>query len=321
VFVAALMAVFEVARAFLPDSSKPSAQPHGPMLPVKIASGSNAVQIGDALQAAGVVEDGDRFRNYAKEQGEGSDFKAGSYRFQAGTDYDRIIERLNTGPPPPKIVTLLIPEGLRLTEVADRVSQVGISRKQYLRAVARAAPPAGFGHHANMEGFVFPATYDIKPHTTADQLVAQQLAAFAAAFSQVDMSYAASKNLSPYDVLKIASMIEREARVDKERPLIAAVIYNRLHLDMALGIDATLLYEQGSWTHKLTVSELAADTPYNTRVRHGLPPSPICNPGLKSLQAAAHPAKVNYLYYVAEGDSGRHFFTDNYDEFLAHAGG
>ena len=115
-------------------------------------------------------------------------------------------------------------------------------------------------------------------------------------------------------------MIEREARVDSERKLIAAVIYNRLHLHMPLGIDATLLYEQGSWTHKLTVSELHADTPYNTRVNLGLPPTPICNPGLASLQAAAHPANVDYLYYVAKGDSGHHYFTNNYQDFLAHAG-
>ena len=135
------------------------------------------------------------------------------------------------------------------------------------------------------------------------------------------MTYARSKNLTHYDVLTIASMIEREARVEPERPgLIAAVIYNRLHDGMQLGIDATLLYEQGSWTHQLTVSELAAHTPYNTRVQHGLPPTPICNPGLASLQAAAHPAKVNYLYYVAKGDSGHHYFTDNLQDFVAHGG-
>ena len=150
---------------------------------------------------------------------------------------------------------------------------------------------------------------------------AQQLDAFVSAFQQVDMSYAASKNLTPYDVLKIASMIEREAQVPSERPLIAAVIYNRLHLGMTLGIDATLLYEQGSWSHQLTVSELDANTPYNTRLRHGLPPTPICNPGLASLEAAAHPAKVGYIYYVRKpGNSGTHYFTDNYQDFVAHGG-
>jgi uncharacterized YceG family protein len=170
-----------------------------------------------------------------------------------------------------------------------------------------------------MEGFLFPATYPVRPHERAPTLIAQQEGAFQQEFSQVDMSYARSKNLTNYDVLTIASMIEREARVDKDRPLIAAVTYNRLHLGMTLGIDATLLYEYGSWTHQLTESELTANTPYNTRVRHGLPPTPICNPGLKSLEAAAHPANVNYLYYVAKPD-GSHYFTDNYQDFLNHGG-
>jgi uncharacterized YceG family protein len=170
-----------------------------------------------------------------------------------------------------------------------------------------------------MEGFLFPATYPVRPHERAATLIAQQEGAFQQEFSQVNMSYARSKNLTNYDVLTIASMIEREARVDKDRALIAAVIYNRLHLGMTLGIDATLLYEYGSWTHQLTDSELVANTPYNTRVRHGLPPTPICNPGLKSLQAAAHPAHVDYLYYVAKPD-GSHYFTNNYQDFLNHGG-
>ena len=167
---------------------------------------------------------------------------------------------------------------------------------------------------------MFPATYPVTPHEKPATLVGQQLTALQNAFSQVDMSYASSKNLTPYDVLTIASMIEREAHVPGDRAKIAAVIYNRLHLGMPLGIDATLLYEQGSWTHQLTVSELAANTPYNTRVRHGLPPTPICNSGLASIQAAAHPAHVDYLYYVAIGNTGRSYFTASYQDFLAHGG-
>ena len=165
---------------------------------------------------------------------------------------------------------------------------------------------------------MFPATYTVRPGETARTLVAQQLAAFEQNFSQVDMRYARSKNLTNYDILKIASMIEREAYIPTDRAKVAAVIYNRLHDGMTLGIDATLLYQYGSWTHKLTQSELAANTPYNTRVRHGLPPTPICNPGLASMQAAAHPAHVKYLYYVAiPGDpKHRQFFTNSYQKFL-----
>ena len=168
-----------------------------------------------------------------------------------------IIAQLDKGPTAAPVSKLVIPEGYRTTEIADRVTTVGMNRAAYLAAVTAAPFPPGFGHHRIHEGFLFPATYDVKRNERPSELVAEQMAAFEEAFSQVDMSYAESKNLTPYDVLTIASMIEREARVDSERKLIAAVIYNRLHLHMPLGIDATLLYEQGSWTHKLTVSELA----------------------------------------------------------------
>jgi UPF0755 protein len=320
VLVAVVLVAFEVVRRVLPDSSKPQADPHGPRIAVVIPQGTDASGIGTILEQQGVVSDGGRFRAYAKEQGEGSSFKAGRYRFRAGTDYDTIIAALDAGQVAVKVRTLVIPEGLRISEIADRVAAVGIPKRAYLHAVDAASPPPGFGHPSSMEGFMFPATYDVTPHEKASKLVGQQLAAFENAFAKVNMRYADSKNLTNYDVLTIGSMIEREAKVERERSLVAAVIYNRLHQDMNLGIDATLLYQYGSWTHELTVSELAANTPYNTRVRPGLPPTPICNPGLASLQAAAGPAKVDYLYYVAKGDSGTHYFTDNYQDFLAHGG-
>ncbi len=307
-------------RTVLPDSSKPAADPHGAPIAVTIPSGSTAGDIGSILEKAGVITDGGRFRGYAKDQGEGADFQAGSYRFQAGTGYDAIIARLDQGPVAVPVQKLVVPEGFRTTEIAARVPTVGMSSASYLAAVTAAPFPPGFGHHKIHEGFLFPATYDIRKGEQPSSLVQQQENAFVDAFSHVNMSYARSKNLTPYDVLTIASMIEREAKVDSERPLIAAVIYNRLHDHMQLGIDATLLYEQGSWTHQLTLSELAAHTPYNTRVNYGLPPTPICNPGLASLQAAAHPAHVNYLYYVAKGASGHHYFTDNLQDFIAHGG-
>ena len=217
--------------------------------------------IGSILQQDGVVSDGGRFRNYAKEQGQGSSFKAGRYQFRAGTDYDVIIRALDNGAVQVRLTKLVVPEGFRNSEIAARVPTVGISTTAYNHALARARPPAGFGHPRSMEGFLFPATYPVRPHERAATLIAQQEGAFQQEFSQVNMSYARSKNLTNYDVLTIASMIEREARVDKDRALIAAVIYNRLHLGMTLGIDATLLYEYGSWTHQLTDSELVANTP------------------------------------------------------------
>ncbi|MGZ4431879.1 MAG: endolytic transglycosylase MltG, partial [Gaiellales bacterium] len=265
-----MLAAYEGARSALPDSSKPAASPHGPLLRVVIPPGTTAVGIGQILERTGVVSDGGRFRDYAKSQGQGADFKAGTYMLRAGEDYDAIIRLLDAGPAPPTTSTLVVPEGFRITQIEQRLQAVNIDPAAYRRALAATHAPPGFGSHRSMEGFLFPATYRVRPGETPRTLISQQLGALENAFSQVDMSYARSKNLTPYDVLTIASMIEREAKVERERPLIAAVIYNRLHLHMTLGIDATLLYQYGSWTHQLTVSELAADTPYNTRVRYGL---------------------------------------------------
>jgi UPF0755 protein len=147
----------------------------------------------------------------------------------------------------------------------------------------------------------------------------QQLEAFQENWSQLDLAYARKKHLTPYDVLIIASMVEKEALAPDERPKIAAVIYNRLHLHMTLGIDATLRYGLNiPPTQSIRESQLQSDNPYNTRKFAGLPPTPIANPGLASMQAAAHPAHVDYLYYVRKPDHVHHFFTNSFQAFEAY---
>ena len=142
------------------------------------------------------------------------------------------------------------------------------------------------------------------------QLVSEQLTAFKRNFATVDMRFARSKNLTPFDVLIIASLVEREVQVPKERPIVASVIYNRLHEGIRLDIDATTRFVVGKWSGALKVSELQNPSPYNTRVHSGLPPGPIGNPGLASIKAAAHPAKTNYLFYVAAVcGGGKHKFA------------
>jgi uncharacterized YceG family protein len=162
----------------------------------------------------------------------------------------------------------------------------------------------------NLEGFLFPATYDFLAKTTSRTLVGDQLDAFCQNWGGVNFAYARSKNLTPYDVLKIASMVEKETLASSERPLVAAVIYNRLHARMPLGIDATLRYGLHiAPTESILESQLQSDNPYNSRKVPGLPPTPIANPGLASIRAAAHPAKVDYLYFVRKPDKVHHFFT------------
>jgi UPF0755 protein len=301
------------------SSGAPTADPHGPAITVVIPQGADASDIATILQQRGIIEDGGKFHAYADSKNEGSDFQAGTYTLRAGMGYDELLAALDHGPAG-TVKTLVIPEGYRLTQIEALLPSVGLSPKAYAKAVAAAVPPPGFGHHTNMEGFMFPATYTIRPNETAAQLVSEQLSAFENAWSQVNMTYAKSKNLKPYDVLTIASMIEREARAPGDRSKVSAVIYNRLHQNMALGIDATILYALGSWTAAIHESDLHNPELYNSRLHKGLPPTPICNPGLAALQAAAAPKKVDYLYYVAVPGKAAQYFTSSYSDFKAHGG-
>jgi cell division protein YceG involved in septum cleavage len=225
-------------------------------------------------------------------------------------------------PSPPRtaggVKEITIPEGYDRHQIAYVAEQEGLTGN-YLKASEsfKGFNPATYGgdHPSSLEGFLFPATYELPRHPTVDDLIGRQLDAFKQYFSKVNLRYAKSKNLTPYDVLIIASMIEREAVVDKDRPLIAAVIYNRLRDDMPLQIDATIRYAENNWTKPLTESDLQIDSPYNTYTNTTLPPTPIGNPGLAAIQAAAHPANVDYLYYVAKPNGCGHFFTASYQEF------
>jgi uncharacterized YceG family protein len=244
-----------------------------------------------------------------------------------------------TVPAGPKVLHIVFPEGFTRAEMARRIDAVRkiaeqkrhvtprITAAGYLAASASSEYPglyAGDGKRRSLEGFLFPAKYAFFSNETARHFVNRQLAAFRQAFRHVDLRYAKSKNLTRYDVLTIASMIEREVVVPSERPLVAAVIYNRLHLHMPIGIDAALRYGLNiPSTQSITQSELQSNSPYNVRKFTGLPPTPIGNPGLASIQAAAHPAHVDYLYYARKKDRRHHFFTSSYsafEQFLAQNG-
>jgi UPF0755 protein len=215
--------------------------------------------------------------------------------------------------------TITIPEGYDRREIAALAEKNRI-RGDYLKASERfkGFDPARYGaeNPQSLEGFLFPATYELPGRPTAADLIARQLTAFKQYISKVNMGYAKSKNLTTYDVLIIASMIEREVQVPKERKLVAAVIYNRLRDGMPLAIDATIRFAENNYTKPLTESDLQLDSPYNTRTNSGLPPGPIGNPGLASIEAAAHPARVSYLYYVVKPNTcGEHTFATTQAQF------
>ena len=228
--------------------------------------------------------------------------------------------------------TVVFPEGFTRAQMAARVGKFAalaaresgrpfaLSKQAYLAATTDARVPCfGGAVRRNLEGFLFPATYDLVAAATARQLVEAQLQAFCREWGTVDLSYARSRRLTPYDVLEIASMIEREVQAPEERSLVAAVVYNRLRAGMPLGLDATLRYGLHiPATHAILASQLADPTAYNTRLHTGLPPTPIANPGFAAIRAAAHPAKVDYLYFALRPDTHRSFFTASADAFYAY---
>ena len=246
---------------------------------------------------------------------------------------DEAAPPATTVAPPAPVLRIVFPEGFTRDQMAARVGEVRkiakerrkitpkLTAKGYKAATEKARIPARFRKDARgIEGFLFPATYEFTAKTTAKQLVADQLAFFEENFAKVDMTSARKKNLTPYDVLIIASMVEKETIAPDERPKVAAVIYNRLKAGMPLGIDATIRYGLDvPGTEPLRVSQLESDNPYNTRNRTGLPPTPIANPGLASIQAAAHPADVDFLFFVRKPDRIHHFFTASEAEFFAKA--
>ena len=243
-------------------------------------------------------------------------------------------------PPPPPATTqavvkkpslkIIFPEGFTRAQMAERIAAVNkiakrkrkitpkLSPRQYMSLTERAKLPKEFADAEipHLEGFLFPATYEFTEDTTTRALVRKQLEAFNRSWDELDLEYAESKNLTAYEVLIIASMVEEEVLVPRERPLVAGVIYNRLRIGLPLGIDATIRYGLDvPPTESLLQSHLDDPTPYNTRIHQGLPPTPISNPGLAAMQAAAHPTQTDYLYFVRKADCKSHFFTADEDEF------
>jgi UPF0755 protein len=290
---------------------------------VVVPKGADAGQIGDILEHAGVIDSSFFFQVNATVTMRRGDLIDGRYLLRKGMTNGQAIDALMQGPKARVVKTydVTIPEGLSRREAAAVVHTGGV-QGDYLkasnrRAARREARKLGMPKGTkSTEGFLFPATYTLTAGATPNTLVDKQLAAFKDNFAKLDLRYAKRRNLTRYDLLIIASMVEREASLDRERPLIAAVIYNRLKRGIPLGIDATIRYRENNWTRPLRVSELERDGPYNTRLRRGLPPTPIGNPGLASLEAAAHPSSKGYLFYVRKpGKSGEHAFSSSDAQF------
>jgi UPF0755 protein len=289
---------------------------------VTIPADLTSSQVGDLLARDGVISSGFFFEIRATLAGDRGDLRSGTYQLKHDMSYGDVLKILATPPPAAKVTELTITEGRTRRQMDALLREQGVAGS-YL-AATRHSPLLNPGEYGappetpSLEGFLFPSTYQLREPVSIPALVADQLRTFRQRFTSVNLGYARSRHMSAYDVLTIASMVEAEAATSHDRPLVSSVIYNRLADRMPLQIDATTRYATGNYTQPLTKSELNSPSPYNTRIHTGLPPTPIDNPGLAAIEAAAHPANTNYLYFVVKPcGNGEQSFTSSYAQFQA----
>lgn len=292
----------------------------GEPVSVEIEQGASTVEIATQLSRAGVVPNANRFLLESRLQGADGQLRAGVYDMETGMSYEAAIALLVAGPQI-TYVTVTIPEGWVITEIAERVqSDTGIPAEEFV-----ALAESGYAEFpreylrdvdGSLQGYLFPKTYRVEEGMTARDVINMMLDQFEVELAEVDVAAAEARGLSLHELVTLASMIERETRVAEERPLVSSVIHNRLDKGMRLQIDATIEYLLPGTRFRLTYEDLEIDSPYNTYRYAGLPPGPIASPGLASLKAAAAPADTEYIYYVLTGQDGSHTFTVTYGEFL-----
>jgi UPF0755 protein len=291
-----------------------SAVPPGREVTITVAGGQGSVEIGRTLRNAGVVDSVNRFRDVAEERRLDGLLKPGEYKLVTGMSIDAVLDILARGPSTG--VPLTIPEGFTVAQIVaklaatEQFTQAEVDKALESKDLIVKFRPKG---ETSLEGLLFPDTYGIEEDDSAVDVLQDMLNQLETVLANYELS-TAPQGLDAYRLLTVASMIEREAKVDGDRPKIAAVIYNRLAAGKRLEIDATVEYAVGH--AKLTAKDLQSPSPYNTYTSGGLPPTPIAAPGEASIKAALQPAEGDWIYYVLATEEGEHAFTNSYEEFL-----
>jgi UPF0755 protein len=313
--VAVLGAIYVVYAAVTGGESEPT----GPAR-IEVVKGDTLSSVAEKLEQAGVIPSAFMFKMEARVGGYGTEIKTGEYTFARGAESEMILEKLTAGDAAPTLA-VTIPEGLSLEETAQEVAgQSGVSAAEFEEAARRTDYGYGFLEDPAIkttEGFLFPKQYEFEKGTKAPQMVTRMLEQYLMETQTLDISSAKERlNMSEYELVIVASLIEKEAARSEERPLVASVIYNRIRKDMPLQIDASVHYALDKQGEELSLADLKVNSPYNTYGNTGLPPGPICSPSRDSLEAAMNPAETDYLYYVLKASGDEHVFTSNYQAFL-----
>ncbi len=292
----------------------PPSNQHRPVS-VMIPAGSDLMKIGSILQDRGIVRNAQVFALAARYEGNSAKLKAGRYILFPDMQLPQIVQQLRFGP---KLtvsgIRLTVPEGYTLRQIAHALETKGIAHEvDFLKLatdpVAIQQLQADFPlPKKTLEGYLYPDTYRFAPNTPPQKVILEMLTNFSARFARPNQTAIASSGRTLHEIVTAASLIEREAKAPQDRPRIGGVIENRLHKKMRLEIDATVLSALGHHKDRVLFKDLTIDSPYNTYRHRGLPPGPIANPGLPSLEAALRPEQNEFLYYVARPD-GTHIFT------------
>ena len=297
-------AAFIAASVFLAACS---GQPHGAPVRVIVPRGASFGQAADSLGRAGIIGSPKLFTFYGRITGGDRNIKPGTYLLKHGTPWTDIVNALNGGHG--LVNTVTIPEGWTIAQITPALAKtLRVPAESVAAAVRDTAMLARLDiPNRTLEGYLFPDTYAFPIGTTARQAVREMVYSFERRWKPAWDSAASAMRINRNDLVTMASIVEKEARVPEERPVIAAVYYNRLRRGMLLQADPTVQYALGHHVGRVLYKDLAIKSPYNTYVNKGLPPGPIASPGVPSLVAAANPANVQYLYFVATPD-GHHEF-------------
>jgi UPF0755 protein len=289
---------------------------------VIISPGMTSTQIGQLLEAKGIIASGSAFVDLVNSRGTTDKLQPGTYTLPTKATLIAIVDKLEKGQGTTTF-SVTIREGLPASEIeAQLVKDATVKNPEtYSDLVGQPAkfvvPQIGgiTFKVTTLEGLLFPDTYNLMAGDGPTELIGAQLQAFNKKTAALDWTQADAVGMSNYQIIIVASLVEKEAVTSADRAAVAAVIYNRLKKKMTLGLDVTVRYAVNKWTEPLTAADLVVDSPYNTRVVKGLPPGPICNPGVTSIEAALNPAAVDYLYFIADA-KGKMSFTASYDAFL-----
>lgn len=313
-----------LARSYYKEALRPMDADNPIDVQVVIPASSSTTKIADILYENGLIKNQFIFKYQVKTKGSGGSLKAGEYSLSTGMNLEDIIDSLVKGGKSRNTVRFTIPEGYELNQMAEKLSKEGIVNKD--RFLQLANDKGNFEEEytflkelddkQGLEGFLFPSTYEIFVGSTEEEIIGKMLYEFKKVYEKDVAPRLKDLNLTLNEAVTLASIVEREGKVDKERPLMSAVFHNRIQKGMMLQSCATVQYILGERKEVLSTADTRIKSPYNTYIHEGLPPAPIASPGEASLIAAVNPADVDYLFFVLTGEDGTHTFTKTYEEHL-----